>query len=269
MEKMEQFWFSSDGFRLFGRKTGQGSPVIMIHGACVDSDFFRDTAAVLSASFTVYLYDRRGYGRSEDGDDHSIAAQAEDAAALIREIGTPCHIIAHSAGTAFAMELAARHPELVRKMLLHEPVETDCMDPDSETILKHREISELIRSGKTSKALGMFIPLLGEKDPRGREPEKEEQSHAAQNSICFIRKDFQHVFSYHADPEALHCRDITVGTGEHDGKIGGHTIAKNLSRKLGCELVWFPGGHNGPYDLPREFAWIASGTLMSLRKENQ
>ena len=43
----------SDG-KLYCRKYGQGLPIILIHGACVDSDFFHDTAQILARQFSVY-----------------------------------------------------------------------------------------------------------------------------------------------------------------------------------------------------------------------
>ena len=101
---------------------------ILIHGACVDSDFFHDTAQILARQFSVYTYDRRGYGRSNSCTDHTILTQVEDVVGLIRQISTPCHIVAHSGGTVIAMELAAKHPSLVRKLVLHEPIDTECMD---------------------------------------------------------------------------------------------------------------------------------------------
>ena len=80
---------------LHGRQYGDdGSPVVLIHGACVDADFWNDCAAHLSKHHRVFTYDRRGYGRNEETDDHSIHIQAEDACRLIRLFccGTFCRI---------------------------------------------------------------------------------------------------------------------------------------------------------------------------------
>lgn len=254
--------FRSNGAELYAREYGQGEPVVMIHGACVDSDFFADTAALLGRCFTVYTYDRRGYGRSEKGtEDHSIAAQAEDAAALIRKIGQPCHIVAHSGGTAIAMELAVQRPELVRRIVLHEPVDAGCRDEKSDTAKALREIGESIRARKYNKAMCQFMPLLGAKDPRARVATEDELLHMGQNCRCFAEYEFFEVFSYAADASALRGRDISIGLGEDSRGTHRETVAKGLAEKLGAPLIAFPGGHNCSFDLPREFAWLTCGIL--------
>lgn len=254
--------FLSNGAEIYVREYGQGEPVVMIHGACVDSDFFADTAAVLGRVFSVYTYDRRGYGRSEKGsDDHSIAAQAEDASALIRRIGVSCHIVSHSGGTAIAMELAAKHPELVRRVVLHEPVDAACRDERSKTADALREIGESIRAKKYNKAICQFMPLLGARDPRARAATDDELLHMGQNCRCFAEHEFFEVFSYAADPSALRGMNISVGLGENSYGTHREAVAKGLAEKLGASLIAFPGGHNCAFDLPREFAWIACGIL--------
>lgn len=72
---------------LFCRKEGKGPLLFLIHGVACDSEFFRQTSAILSDYFTVISYDRRGYSRSipaEGETDFSVWAHAEDAADLIR-----------------------------------------------------------------------------------------------------------------------------------------------------------------------------------------
>ena len=74
------FQITTGGTTIYCRRRGSGDPLLMIHGACTDSDFFSETAALLSSHYTVVTYDRRGYGRSSEvsTQDHSIAVQAAD-----------------------------------------------------------------------------------------------------------------------------------------------------------------------------------------------
>ena len=126
---MKTFIIEATDTFLHGRQYGDdGSPVVLIHGACVDADFWNDCAAHLSKHHRVFTYDRRGYGRNEETDDHSIHIQAEDACRLIRLIGEPCFVVGHSAGSLIAMELALTHPELIRGIFLYEPVKNDLLD---------------------------------------------------------------------------------------------------------------------------------------------
>ena len=214
----------SDG-KLYCRKYGQGLPIILIHGACVDSDFFHDTAQILARQFSVYTYDRRGYGRSNSCTDHTILTQVEDVVGLIRQISTPCHIVAHSGGTVIAMELAAKHPSLVRKLVLHEPIDTECMDI-------------------------------------ARDATDEELQHIGQNCRCFAQHEFDQFFSYSADASALANIPITIGVGEQSRDSHRWTVAHGLAHKLNAGLIFYPGAHNCAFDLPREFAYLTAGILL-------
>lgn len=260
--RMKVTSFHSNGAEIYAREYGRGEPLVMIHGACVDSDFFADTAVLLGRGFDVYTYDRRGYGRSENGtEDRSVAAQAKDAAALIQKIGVPCHIVAHSGGTAIAMELGKQHPELVRRIVLHEPVDAGCRDERSETARTLREIGEIIRAGKYNKAMCQFLPLLGERDPRAREATEDELAHMGQNCRCFAEHEFFEVFSYTADADALRGMSVSIGLGEDSRGTHREMAAKGLAEKLSAPLIAFPGGHNCAFDLPQEFAWLVCGIL--------
>ena len=64
----------------------------------------------------------RAARRLRDGEVMSIAAQADDAAALIEELGlAPAIVFGTSGGGDIALELVARRPELVRGAIVHEP----------------------------------------------------------------------------------------------------------------------------------------------------
>ena len=74
---------SSERARLSGgtvawQRTGQGPPIVLVHGTPTWSYAWRAVAAELEPSFTVYRWDLLGYGDSEQaaGQDVSIAAQA-------------------------------------------------------------------------------------------------------------------------------------------------------------------------------------------------
>jgi pimeloyl-ACP methyl ester carboxylesterase len=104
---------------------GSGPAVLFISGASGDAGHFTRAAERLADEFTTVAYDRRGCSRSarlRDGEMMSIAAQADDAAALIEELGlAPAIVFGSSGGGDVALELLARHPERVRGAIVHEP----------------------------------------------------------------------------------------------------------------------------------------------------
>lgn len=260
---MDSFWIASGESRLFCRKTGKGVPVLMIHGACVDGDFFYDTAQYLSRFYQVCMYDRCGYGRSEDAgySDYSVEYQTENAARVAEALGSPCHVIAHSAGTTIAMELAAKHPKLVRSVILHEPIDADTIEPGGTEEQNLTEISELIHRGKLNSAMNRFLPRLGDRDERARPATEGELSRMSKNCSCFIRNEFDIMFQYASDGESLKGIPITIGVGERSQNTARWETAVKLARKLNAPITYFPGGHNCPFDLPREFAYLCAGIL--------
>lgn len=263
-----EFTVTNNGVDLYCRRLGTGIPLLMIHGACVDSDFFKATAEYLSRIFSVIIYDRRGYTRSENPSDgnYSIAVQAEDAAAIIGSVGEPCHIIAHSAGTCIAMELAARYPMLLRQVLLYEPAPIVCLPENNKVWQEMHIISDLICEEKYSRALNRFLPLIGPKDERARPYSEWEMEHNVKNSIIFIQNEFD-LLLYHPDYERLHQLPIVIGLGElsRDSHYG--IISEKLADMLSVKLAYFPGRHNCAFDLPEDFACMAAGIFLSDRAQ--
>ena len=57
------FVLGEDGAALRVHRYGSGPLVVLVHGSCVDSEFFDPLARELSRRFTVVSYDRRGLRR--------------------------------------------------------------------------------------------------------------------------------------------------------------------------------------------------------------
>jgi pimeloyl-ACP methyl ester carboxylesterase len=100
---------------------GKGPPLVLLHGAF--SDHRTNWSAVkplLEPHFSVYAMARRGRGETEATRGHEIEDEVEDAVALIRRIDAPVFLLGHSYGAHVALAVAARVPDLVRKLVLYE-----------------------------------------------------------------------------------------------------------------------------------------------------
>ena len=108
------------GFEIAYERVGQGPPLVLVHGAAVDSRMWGPQLAVLADEFTVVAWDEPGAGRSSDvPGDFALADYAGCLAALIGALDLgPAHVAGLSWGGTVAQELYRHHPELVSTLLL-------------------------------------------------------------------------------------------------------------------------------------------------------
>lgn len=113
---------SRDGTPIAVFRSGEGPPLLLVHGATADhTTTWRFVLPGLAARFTVWAMDRRGRGDSGDAPEYALAREAEDIAAVIEAIGGPVDVLGHSYGALCAIE-AALICRGIRRLLLYEGV---------------------------------------------------------------------------------------------------------------------------------------------------
>jgi pimeloyl-ACP methyl ester carboxylesterase len=103
---------------------GKGVPVIFIHGSLSDGGYWADQIGPFARQYRAIAYSRRyNYPNTNPAQrGYSAITDSEDLAALIRNLHVgKAVVIGHSYGALTALFLAARHPELVRALVLAEP----------------------------------------------------------------------------------------------------------------------------------------------------
>jgi pimeloyl-ACP methyl ester carboxylesterase len=115
-----QTMHSTDGTPIAYQQSGQGPPLILVHGTTADHTRWAPILPNLEQHFTVYAVDRRGRGGSGDADQYAIEREFEDIVALINSIDEPVFLLGHSYGAICSLE-AARRTTHVRKLVLYEP----------------------------------------------------------------------------------------------------------------------------------------------------
>lgn len=111
----------SGGGKLHFRETGEGSPVLLIHGTGGPAWF--GSIERFAARHRVVDYDRRGFGASTPlGASGYLDTQVADAIAVIERLRLHDPIlVGHSWGGIVALGVAIRRPELVGRLVLLEP----------------------------------------------------------------------------------------------------------------------------------------------------
>lgn len=110
-----------NGVRLHYETYGDGSPVLLISGLSAPGVNWLFQVRDLARRHRVITLDNRGVGESQGPETplYAIATMAEDAAALLRHLAVGrAHVVGASMGGTIAMELAIRHPALVRSLAL-------------------------------------------------------------------------------------------------------------------------------------------------------
>ena len=114
-------WCDSNGVSLYYELEGAGDRLLCISGTGGDlRDRPRLTDGPLAESFQLLGYDQRGLGRSSvPPEASSMADFADDAAVLLDAVGwEDCLVLGVSFGGMVAQEVAIRHPERVRRLVL-------------------------------------------------------------------------------------------------------------------------------------------------------
>jgi pimeloyl-ACP methyl ester carboxylesterase len=99
---------ASDDVTLACEVRGDGTPLVMVHGAGSARWTFDLVRPHLEDRFQVWTVDRRGRGDSADADSYSLEQEFEDVATVVREAGDGALLFGHSYGGLVAAGAAAR-----------------------------------------------------------------------------------------------------------------------------------------------------------------
>ncbi|EMR03757.1 alpha/beta fold hydrolase [Cesiribacter andamanensis] len=104
---------------LYYRETGQGQPLIILHGLFGAGDNWLSVARLLEEEYRVILPDARNHGQSPHDAEFTYSAMASDLVELLDELGLPDAIfVGHSMGGKAVMNLAVSHPGRVRQLVV-------------------------------------------------------------------------------------------------------------------------------------------------------
>jgi 3-oxoadipate enol-lactonase len=137
-------YLSLPALNLYYEEVGTGPETLVFsHGLLWSHRMFEAQVAELSKSYRVIFYDHRGQGKSEVKGPYDMDTVAADAAALIQNlVDGPVHFIGLSMGGFVGMRLAARHPELIKSLVL---LETSANAEPIENLPQYKLLNGIVR----------------------------------------------------------------------------------------------------------------------------
>lgn len=236
---------------------GAGPAVLFIGGATGDAGHFTRTAEQLADEFTVITYDRRGNSRSRVSNDPdaaaSMAAQADDAAALITSVELDQAVVfGTSGGAIITLELLARHPEVVKGAAIHEPPLVALL-PHQDGPNPLQPILELAATDPR-RAVELFIKANSSEsawtaiDPTTRE-------RMLGNGATLFNHELRQFLAYRPDENRLRSLEVPVAVlRSTHGLDFAPVILAWLERVFGVHTDIISGHHAPYYDTPEVFA---------------
>jgi len=109
-----------NGCKLFFETTGDGPPLLLLHGLGSSQADWQLQTPVFARSFCVIAPDCRGHGKSDKPPGpYSIELFADDVTALLTYLGVAqAHVLGVSMGGLVAQQLALDSPQAVKSLLL-------------------------------------------------------------------------------------------------------------------------------------------------------
>ena len=114
-----------DGVSIAVTTAGAGAPMVLLHCSGSSAAQWRDLGAILARDFHIAAPDSYGCGSTGAWPGRRpirLADHAHMVAEVVRAHGYPVHLVGHSFGGAVALRLALDFPELLRSLVLIEPV---------------------------------------------------------------------------------------------------------------------------------------------------
>jgi pimeloyl-ACP methyl ester carboxylesterase len=158
------------------------TPVVLLHQTPRSVDEFAEVIPILAERHRVLAVDNPGYGCSDIPQRQpTVEEYADTIVALLDHVATPrAHLVGHHTGAILAVDIAARYPDRVDRLVLSGPHYMDQemremlhrisvqwrVQPDgshmvekwekfsgwvSDPAIVHRVVTDLLRAGETSE----------------------------------------------------------------------------------------------------------------------
>ena len=235
-------------------------PVLLLIGSPMGASGFGALAERFTDR-TVVTCDPRGAERSKRTDgarETTVDEHADDLRRLISALDAgPVDIFASSGGAVNALALVAKHPELARTLVAHEPPAVQALPDRERALAANADIYETYQRSGFGPAMAKFLTLVSLEGPIPDDyadrpapdpaafglPAEDDGS----RDDALLGLNMMSLIQYRHDFAALRAAQtrIIVGVGAQSGQMLAGRGAVAVAGRLGTTPVTFPGGHGG------------------------
>ncbi len=171
-------FYDADDAAIYYEQTGDGKPVLLMHGYALNSLMWKYQQQAISENFRMITVDLRGFGQSSCGGKWSGNIMADDISGLINELDIEeATIVGFSMSGPAAFRLALKHPDRIAKLVMVSSILPSAGRPrETKEAKSHKkELDILTLRGVDAWADAMGIrkgPLVGnifKRNPDSRE----------------------------------------------------------------------------------------------------
>ena len=242
-----------------GSLTDRDQPVLLLIGCPMGASGF-PTLASHFTDRTVVTYDPRGVERSvrTDSGELNPMIHAGDLAVLIETLGAgPVDIFASSGGAVNALCLLANRPDLVNKLVAHEPPLIKLVPDTAAAQAANDDVYETYQRDGHGAGMAKFIALVGFEgefpadytDRPAPDPAMfglSAEDDGSRDDIL-LGQNIRGTTSYEPEFDALAAvKDkLVIGSGEESAQQLAARCGQALAERLGLTPVVFPSNHGG------------------------
>jgi pimeloyl-ACP methyl ester carboxylesterase len=186
-------YINTRGIRLYYETYGEGAPLLLLHinGGSIAN--FVNQIPYFATRYHVIAVDTRAHAKSTDpGDSLTFEQMADDFNALLDSLHLDsCYVIGWSDGGISGLQLAIRHPEKVKKLVVSGPN----IYPDTTGLIPY---------------IYHYLERLA--DTLSHKPQTTE----VKNQLKIIELDLKEPHMTLDQLQGIHCPTLVMG-GDHDG----------------------------------------------------
>ncbi len=244
--------------KLFFRESGQGQPLIILHGLFGSSDNWFSHAKTFAPFFKVYLVDQRNHGQSPHSDEFNYKALTLDLEEFINEhaIEKPI-ILGHSMGGKTAMNFAVKNPDKLSDLIVvdivpkYYPVHHDQILEGLESI----DLNTLQSRNEADQLLSKHVPEPDVRQFLLKNLSRNENGFEWKINISGIDKNIEQIGAALEYPGTYGNRSLFIkGAKSNYYKPGDEELIKKIFTK--AEIQTINTGHWVQAENPQEFAKI-------------